>query len=507
MNTLSDLLSALGTISTSPTLLLVILLGVILGTVAGLLPGVGPSTAIALLLPVAMTVPPELSLPLMVSLYLGAEYGGRISAILLNIPGDPGAIMTTLDGHPMALKGKAASALSISALASFLGSILAFLGLAFIAGPMSEMGLAFGPAVYFAVVVMALVLSATLVGSAPMLGLTAVVIGVAISTVGIELQSGLPRFTFGTFTLLEGIDPIVAIIGVFGIGEILASTNMGMNSQAVKGLSGRFLPTKAELRQGTLPGIRGSIIGFIAGVLPGAGTTIAAFFSYGLEKRLAPASAGMGKGAVRGLVAPEAANNAAVSGSMVPLLTLGIPGSGTTAVLLAYLMMYGLNPGPGFFDANPELGWTIVGALFISAILGVVVNISASSLLAKILAIPMPFMAPTILMLALISCYSIHNSATDVYIALAFGVLGYVMRLVGMSPALLVIGLVLGEMLERNLQQALGLSGGNFWTMISQPLVLLFLAIAVLALLTALPWKKMVGTKTSADHQPANERR
>lgn len=507
MNALSDLLSALGTISTSPTLLLVILLGVILGTVAGLLPGVGPSTAIALLLPVAMTVPPELSLPLMVSLYLGAEYGGRISAILLNIPGDPGAIMTTLDGHPMALKGKAASALSISALASFLGSILAFLGLAFIAGPMSEMGLAFGPAVYFAVVVMALVLSATLVGSAPMLGLTAVVIGVAISTVGIELQSGLPRFTFGTFTLLEGIDPIVAIIGVFGIGEILASTNMGMNSQAVKGLSGRFLPTKTELRQGTLPGIRGSIIGFIAGVLPGAGTTIAAFFSYGLEKRLAPASAGMGKGAVRGLVAPEAANNAAVSGSMVPLLTLGIPGSGTTAVLLAYLMMYGLNPGPGFFDANPELGWTIVGALFISAILGVVVNISASSLLAKILAIPMPFMAPTILMLALISCYSIHNSATDVYIALAFGVLGYVMRLVGMSPALLVIGLVLGEMLERNLQQALGLSGGNFWTMISQPLVLLFLAIAVLALLTALPWKKMVGKKTSADHQPANERR
>lgn len=507
MNALSDLLSALGTITTSPTLLLVILLGVILGTVAGLLPGVGPSTAIALLLPVAMTVPPELSLPLMVSLYLGAEYGGRISAILLNIPGDPGAIMTTLDGHPMALKGKAASALSISALASFLGSILAFLGLAFIAGPMSEMGLAFGPAVYFAVVVMALVLSATLVGSAPMLGLTAVVIGVAISTVGIELQSGLPRFTFGTFTLLEGIDPIVAIIGVFGIGEILASTNMGMNSQAVKGLSGRFLPTKTELRQGTLPGIRGSIIGFIAGVLPGAGTTIAAFFSYGLEKRLAPASAGMGKGAVRGLVAPEAANNAAVSGSMVPLLTLGIPGSGTTAVLLAYLMMYGLNPGPGFFDANPELGWTIVGALFISAILGVVVNISASSLLAKILAIPMPFMAPTILMLALISCYSIHNSATDVYIALAFGVLGYVMRLVGMSPALLVIGLVLGEMLERNLQQALGLSGGNFWTMISQPLVLLFLAIAVLALLTALPWKKMVGKKTSADHQPANERR
>lgn len=507
MNTLSDLLSALGTITTSPTLLFVILLGVILGTVAGLLPGVGPSTAIALLLPVAMTVPPELSLPLMVSLYLGAEYGGRISAILLNIPGDPGAIMTTLDGHPMALKGKAASALSISALASFLGSILAFLGLAFIAGPMSEMGLAFGPAVYFAVVVMALVLSATLVGSAPMLGLTAVVIGVAISTVGIELQSGLPRFTFGTFTLLEGIDPIVAIIGVFGIGEILASTNMGMNSQTVKGLSGRFLPTKTELRQGALPGIRGSIIGFIAGVLPGAGTTIAAFFSYGLEKRLAPASAGMGKGAVRGLVAPEAANNAAVSGSMVPLLTLGIPGSGTTAVLLAYLMMYGLNPGPGFFDANPELGWTIVGALFISAILGVVVNISASSLLAKILAIPMPFMAPTILMLALISCYSIHNSATDVYIALAFGVLGYVMRLVGMSPALLVIGLVLGEMLERNLQQALGLSGGNFWTMISQPLVLLFLAIAVLALLTAMPWKKMVGKKTSADHQPANERR
>lgn len=499
MNTLNDLFGALGTITTSPTLLLIILLGVVLGTVAGLLPGVGPSTSIALLLPVAITMPAELSLPLMVSLYLGAEYGGRISAILLNIPGDPGAIMTTLDGHPMALKGKAATALSISALASFLGSIVAFLGLAFLAGPMSQLGLAFGPAVYFAVVVMALVLSATLVGSAPMLGLTAVALGVAMSTVGIELQSGLPRFTFGTFTLLEGIEPIVAIIGVFGIGEILASTTTGKDSRAISSLTGRFFPTGAELKQGTLPGLRGAAIGFIAGVLPGAGTTIAAFFSYGLEKRLAPVSAGMGKGAVRGLVAPEAANNAAVSGSMVPLLTLGIPGSGTTAVLLAYLMMYGLNPGPGFFDANPVLGWTIIGALLVSAVFGMIINIGASPLLAKILAIPMPFMAPTILILALISCYSIHNSATDVYIALAFGVLGYVMRLVGMSPALLVIGLVLGEMLERNLQQALGLAGGDIWVMVSQPLVLLFLGIALLALLTALPWKRLLGkTKTDA---------
>ncbi|GEB24599.1 tripartite tricarboxylate transporter permease [Brevibacterium aurantiacum] len=495
MNTLNDLFGALGSIATSPILLLVILLGVVLGTVAGLLPGVGPSTSIALLLPVAITLPAELSLPLMVSLYLGAEYGGRISAILLNIPGDPGAIMTTLDGHPMALKGKAATALSISALASFLGSILAFLGLAFLAGPMSQLGLAFGPAVYFSVVVMALVLSATLVGSAPMLGLTAVALGVAMSTIGIELQSGLPRFTFGSSTLLEGIEPIVAIIGVFGIGEILASTTMSKDSRAISSLTGRFFPTGAELKQGTLPGLRGSIIGFIAGVLPGAGATIAAFFSYGLEKRLAPASAGMGKGAVRGLVAPEAANNAAVSGSMVPLLTLGIPGSGTTAVLLAYLMMYGLNPGPGFFEANPVLGWTIIGALLVSAIFGMIINIGASPLLAKILAIPMPFMAPTILMLALISCYSIHNSVTDVYIALAFGALGYVMRLVGMSPALLVIGIVLGEMLERNLQQALGLTGGDFWAMISQPLVLLFLGIAVLALLTALPWKQMVGKR------------
>lgn len=495
MNSWTDLMGALGAISTSPTLLLVILVGVILGTVAGLLPGVGPSTAIALLLPVAITMPAELSLPLMVSLYLGAEYGGRISAILLNIPGDPGAIMTTLDGHPMALKGKAATALSISALASFLGSLLAFLGLAFVAGPMSELGLAFGPAAYFAVVVMALVLSATLVGNAPMLGLTAVVIGVAISTVGIELQSGLPRFTFGTFTLLEGIDPIVAIIGVFGVGEILASTMMGNSGQSLSRLSGRFFPTGSELKQGALPGLRGSVIGFVSGVLPGAGTTIAAFFSYGLEKRLAPASAGMGKGAVRGLVAPEAANNAAVSGSMVPLLTLGIPGSGTTAVLLAYLMMYGLNPGPGFFEANPTLGWTIIGALLISAVLGVIINITASPLLAKILAIPMPYMAPAILMLALISCYSIHNSATDVYIALGFGILGYVMRLVGMSPALLVIGLVLGEMLERNLQQALGLTGGDFGAVVSQPIVMVFLAIAVLSLLTALPWKRLLGER------------
>lgn len=495
MRSSTELLTALGSITTSPTLLLIILAGVVLGTIAGLLPGIGPSTAIALLLPVAITVPAEVSLPLMVSLYLGAEYGGRISAILLNIPGDPGAIMTTLDGHPMALRGRAASALSISALASFVGSALAFLGLAFIAEPMSNLGLAFGPAAYFGVVVMALVLSATLVGSAPMLGLTAVGLGVAVATIGIELQSGIPRFTFGSFTLLEGIDPIVAIIGVFGIGEVLASTASTASGSSMPKVSGRFLPTKSDLREGALPSVRGSIIGFVAGVLPGAGTTIAAFFSYGLEKRLAPASAGMGKGAVRGLVAPESANNAAVSGSMVPLLTLGIPGSGTTAVLLAYLMMYGLNPGPGFFDSNPELGWTIIGTLLISAILGVLVNIGASPLLAKILAIPMPYMAPIILTLALISCYSVHNSIIDVFIALAFGVLGYIMRLVNMSPALLVIGLVLGEMLERNLQQAMGLADGNFWAVATNPMAAVFLVISLIALTSALPWKRLINRR------------
>lgn len=492
MSSAADLLSALGSIATSPSLLLIVLAGVILGTIAGLLPGVGPSTAIALLLPVAITVPAEISLPLMVSLYLGAEYGGRISAILLNIPGDPGAIMTTLDGHPMARSGRAATALSISALASFVGSVLAFIGLAFIAEPMSKLGLVFGPAAYFGVVVMALVLSATLVGSAPMLGLTAVGLGVAVATIGIELQSGVPRFTFGSFTLLEGIDPIVAIIGVFGIGEVLASTASNASGTVAAKMSGRFLPSKSDLKEGVLPSVRGSIIGFISGVLPGAGTTIAAFFSYGLEKRLAPASAGMGKGAVRGLVAPESANNAAVSGSMVPLLTLGIPGSGTTAVLLAYLMMYGLNPGPGFFDSNPELGWTIIGTLLVSAVLGVIVNIGASPLLAKILAIPMPYMAPVILTLALISCYSVHNSISDVFIALAFGVLGYVMRLVNMSPALLVIGLVLGEMLERNLQQAMGLTDGSFWAVVTDPMAAVFLLISLLALVSALPWKRIV---------------
>lgn len=483
MDTLDQLFAGFGDFVDSPLMILLAAAGVLLGTVVGLLPGLGPSTAIALLLPVALTLDPAPALILMVAIYLGAEFGGRISAILLNMPGDAGAIMTTIDGYPLARSGRAGTALTASALASFVGTIISVLGLVFLAGPLSDVGLAFGPAAYFAVVIMALVLSGTLVGESLLRGGIAVLLGLMVATIGIDTQAGIPRFTFGISELLNGIDPIVPIIGLFGLGEIFWS----VGHPARKGedtpvrVSGGLWPHWREVAALRWTVLRGSLLGFIAGVLPGSGTTLASFFAYSLEKKVSRHPEEFGKGAIQGVAAPEAANNAAVGGSMVPMFTLGIPGSGTTAVLLAYLVMYGLDPGPSFFSQHGDLAWVVIASMFVSAVLALIVNVPLIPVFAKILEVPRHLLFPVIMVLALLSGFALNNSVFDALMTLVFGVVGYLMRAARLSTALLVIGLVLGTMLERSFRQAYLLSNGNLSDMLLQPLSLAFFGIAVLA--------------------------
>lgn len=484
MDALSQLFAGFGDFANSPLNIGLAALGVLLGTIVGLLPGLGPSTAIALLLPVALALDPAPALIMMTALYLGAEFGGRIAAILLNIPGDAGAIMTTFDGYPMAQQGKASTALAMSGVASFVGTILSVIGLVFLAGPLSDVGLAFGPSAYFAVVVMALLLSGSLVGDSLLRGGIAMLIGLMVATVGIDTQAGVPRFTFGMSELLEGIDPIIPIIGLFGVGEIFWNITHPVDAagHAKIALQGERWPRWRDVIGLRWTVARGSIIGFIAGVLPGSGTTLASFFSYALEKRTSKHPEKFGTGVLEGVAAPEAANNAAVGGSLVPMFTLGIPGSGTTAVLLAYLIMYGLDPGPSFFAKHATLAWTIIASLFVSAIMALIVNLPLVPAFAKILEVPRRYLFPAVMVLALLSGYALNSSVFDATLTLVFGVIGYLLRMARLSPGLLVIGLVLGTMLERSFRQAYLLSNGNLGDMLLSPLPVTFLAIGVLAI-------------------------
>jgi putative tricarboxylic transport membrane protein len=484
MDSLSHLLAGFGDFLTDPLSLLLAMLGCALGTIVGLLPGIGPSTAIALLLPVAISLDPQPALIMMAAIYLGSEYGGRIASILLNIPGDAGSVVTTLDGYPMAVQGKASSALAISAIGSFWGSLLSLIGLTFLAMPLASVGLAFSPSAFLAVLVMAVLLSATLVGSSVIRGVIAALLGMMIATVGTDLQTGIPRFTFGMTDLLDGIDPILVIIGVFGIGEVLWAVAHQHDSAPVAASKldePRLRPDLSDLRGVRGAMARGSVVGFIAGILPGSGTSLGSFLAYSLEKRVSKTPERFGHGIPEGVAAPEAANNSAVGGAFIPMFTLGIPGSGTTAVLLAYLVVYGLDPGPGFFTENADLAWSIIASMFISTFVLLAMNLPMVSTFARIVDIPPRFLLPVIVVLAIVSGLALQNSPFDAVLVVMFGVLGYGMRRVGLSSALLVIGIILGGLLETKLREAYLLHNGDLLAVVTEPLALVFYAIGATA--------------------------
>jgi len=462
--------------------------GAFLGTLIGALPGIGPVNGVAILIPIAyaLKLPPESALILLAGVYYGAEYGGRISSILLNVPGDAGAVITTLDGYPMAQKGKAGEALALSALSSFIGGTLSVVGLTLFAPLLAQWAIRFGPAEYFALMVFAFTTLASLAGRSPVKALASSVFGLMLATVGLDPGSGVPRFTFGQLKLYDGVDFLIVAIGLFAISEVLV-----LMEQTFLGRGGaiRVETTLVSLKTflASLWSIlRGAAIGFFIGVLPGAGASIASAIAYTTEKRLVDREGTFGQGDPRGVAAPEAANNAAAGGAMVPMLTLGVPGSGTTAVLLGALMMFNVTPGPLIFQNRPEVVWGLIASMYIGNLMLLVLNLPLVGVFARILAIPRWFLVPAIATLSFVGVYAVNNSAFDLLFMTGIGVWGYLMRKFGFPLAPMILGLVLGRLMEVNLRRALAISGGDWGILFSSPIAKVLWILALLSLF--FPW-------------------
>lgn len=459
----------------SLTNLLVAAIGSFIGTMVGVLPGLGPINGVAMLIPIAfaMNLPPETALILLAAVYVGAEYGGRITSILLNVPGEASAIMTTLDGYPLARQGMANVALSLSAASAFVGAIVSVSGIILLAPMLAKWALAFGPAEYFVLMVFAFCCLTSLLGKQPIKGVLAAMIGLGIAVIGVDSNSGVYRYTFDSVHLADGVDFVVVVIALFAVSEMLEMLEkvMAGHSVSVKS-SGRKLFNLKELAFTWWSIIRSSLVGFGVGVLPGAGASVAAAVAYSQEKRIIEAKdpeAKFGKGDMRGLVAPESAATASAIGSFVPMLTLGVPGSGTTAVMMGALTLYNITPGPVLFDTKPELVWGLIASLFIANVLLFIMNVPMVRIFSKVLSVPGWLMVPGILSISFIGVYAINSGVFDLLMVVGVGAIGYFLRKFGVPMAPLVLGVVLGDMMEQNLRRALSITNGDVAVLYQSP--------------------------------------
>ena len=458
-------------------------IGCTLGTVIGALPGLGPANGVAILIPLAFTLglPATPALILLSSVYYGAMYGGRISSILLNIPGDEPALMTTLDGYPMARKGQAGEALALSGIASFAGAFVATWGLVFIAPQLVKLALLFGPAEYFALYTLAFATLGGIASRNQAKAALAAALGLGIAMIGVDHQTGVPRLTFGNIHLYDGVDFLVAIVGLFAISEIfLFLEHKGQGEHGKAPPLGRITAPLSMIRASTGSMARGTVIGFLAGVLPGAGASLGSFVAYTLEKRLKDKDGTFGTGDPRGVAAPEAGNNAAAGGALVPMLALGVPGSGTTAVLLAMLLALNITPGPLLFTQHPDVVWGLIAALFIANLVLLLLNIPMVGLFVRVLQVPPKYLMPTVAMISFVGIYGISGSTFDLVVMIVFGVLGYVLRKLDIPLVPIILGVLLGNAMETNLRRALTISDGDWSVLWGSPLAIGIWALAIL---------------------------
>ncbi|WP_239534115.1 tripartite tricarboxylate transporter permease [Thalassobacillus pellis] len=469
-------------IALQPVNIMWIVIGGFLGTVVGMLPGLGPATAVAVLIPITFSMNPVSAIILMAAIYYGAMYGGSRSSILLNTPGDGSAIAATFDGYPMAQKGQAGPALAISAVASFIGGIMAVFGFLFLAEPLANFALKFGPAEYFLLMLLTLSAIVALSVGKMVKGFLAMMIGLALATVGIDTQTGVYRFTMGIPHFSDGIDFLIVIIGVYAIGEVLYNfLNIDQQKKEKKKV-GKVWFSKDQWKRSKWPIIRSGPIGFLIGVLPGAGGTIASMIGYTTQKQLAKNPEEYGEGAVEGLAAPESSNNAASVGAMIPLLTMGIPGSGTTAVMLGALIMLGLRPGPLLFEQQPDTVWALINSMFIGNIALVIINILLVGLLVKILDTPAKVLYPIIVLLAFIGTYTLSYSTIDFFLLLIFGVFGLFMKVLDFPIAPLVLALIVGADMEQNFRMAVLSSSGSLGIFFSSGVSIALMILTILSL-------------------------
>ncbi len=449
-------------IALEPYHLFLITFGGILGTIVGMLPGLGPATGVAVLIPITFTMGPTAAMITMAGIYYGAMFGGSRSSILINTPGDGAALAATFDGYPMAMKGKAESALAISAIASFIGGTIAAVFMVALATPVARFALKFGPAEYFLLMVAALSMTASMSKGNQLKGFISLIIGLMIATIGIDAQSGIKRFTFGILELQTGIDFLIVIIGIYALGEVFKSyRSIADGTKKAQKKFGRIWISKDEWKRSKWPILRSAPLGFIIGALPGAGGTMASLMAYNNEKQFSKHPEEFGNGAIEGLAAPESANNAASVGALIPMLTLGIPGSGTTAVMMGALLMLGIQPGPLLFTQHPDVAWSLIASMFIGNIILAVVNIPLAGLLVRVLAIPAKVLYPIVLGLSFVGVYAIAGSVVDFYLLVVFGLAGFVMKKVNIPTAPMILAVIVGNTMEQSFRQAIRISDGE----------------------------------------------
>ena len=472
--------------------------GCFFGTLVGVLPGLGASATIALLIPFTFGMNATAAMIMICSLYYGSKFGGSITSILINIPGENASVVTTFDGYQLALQGRAGAALGVAAIGSFIGGILGTFGLIFVAVPLAEFSLRFGPAEYFSLIIMGMLTIVFVGGKSITKSLMSGVIGISLGVVGSDIVQGAPRFVYGIPELMDGIDFVVVVMGIFGIGEVLVSAEEFMKMDSIKVPFAKLWPTWKDLTDSKWAMLRGTAIGFVIGALPGAGATIASFMSYGVEKSASKHPERFGKGAIEGVAGPETANNAACSGAMAPLLALGIPGSGATAVMLGALMLYGLKPGPMLFTTSPDFVWALIASMFVGNVILLIMNLPMVPLFALTLRISYSLLYPIIIVICMIGVYSLNSSIFDIWMMWIFGIIGYFMKKYDISGAPLIIGLVLGPILEQSLYRALSLAHGSMLVFVTRPISATLLAIAlVMSIVVSLKAVKTVRKQLS----------
>ena len=482
MDILSNL--ALGlSVSLSPSNILYCLIGTVLGTAIGVLPGLGPVATIAILLPITFGLPPEAALIMLAGIYYGAQYGGSTTAILVNLPGEPSSVVTAIDGHQLARQGQAGKALATAAIGSFIAGTIATLLIALFAPALARVALQFGPTEYFALMVLGLIASIIMASGAVLHALGMILVGLLLGMVGTDVNSAVSRYTFGMPLLSDGINFVVIAMGVFGIGEIIANledeAGRAVTTRKVEGL----MPTREDWGRIVGPILRGTGLGSLLGILPGGGAALASFGSYSLEKRLSRHPEQFGKGAIEGVAGLEAANNAGAQTSFIPMLTLGLPSNSVMAMMIGGMMIHGIIPGPQVMEQRPDLFWGMIVSMWFGNLMLIVLNLPMIGLWVRLLLVPYRLLAIAVLFFCCIGIYSLNNAANEVLFIAGFGLLGYLLHKLDCEPAPLLLGFLLGPMMEVYMRRAMLLSRGDPWVFVDRRLSLIFLSIAALLLL------------------------
>jgi putative tricarboxylic transport membrane protein len=510
LETLHNLMSGFA-IALSPTVLMYAFVGCVIGTLVGILPGVGPLAGISLLLPVSFGLNPTAGIVLLAGIYYGAMYGGSTTSILMRIPGEAASVMTCIDGYAMTQKGRGGAALAIAAVGSFAAGTLSVIALMLLAPPLAEFALRFGPPENFALLVLGLLVLAYMSGGSMARSLTMAALGLLLGMIGIDTMSGYFRFHYGVVALGDGIGIVPVAVGLFGISEIMLSAARSAQVKIHTPRLREMLPSRKEWRDSAAPIGRGTVIGFLIGIIPGPGHIISSFVSYSIERRLSKKPQEFGHGAIAGVAGPESANNSATTGAFVPMLALGLPSGAVPAIMLAALMIHGIAPGPLLIQQQPELFWSVIASMYVGNVVLLILNLPMVGLFVNLLRIPYSYLYPSILAFATIGVYAVNNSVVDLWIMAGAGLLGYVLRKLNFEIAPIVLGLVLAPMLELSFRQSLAMSDGDYGIFFTRPIsaVMLGVGLVLLALGMRSMFSKSAGWRTAAgiEPDPSRERR